>query len=96
MTPPMQIDRAEYLEVFFPKPSDAELAALVSSNPPLARKCSGCAYSEATEANMTKATAENRDACDETGHPFWCHMVQDSDGMCRHLCAGWMEKNHAD
>jgi hypothetical protein len=86
-----RVEAAEAEAIFFPRISDVELTELVTSNPPLARRCSGCAYTPGTEAHSTPTTAMSRDTCDRTGHPFWCHMHRDRLAMPVHLCVGWIE-----
>ncbi|OAN56913.1 hypothetical protein [Sphingobium sp. TCM1] len=82
---------AEMEAIFLPPISDSELEELAKTNPPLAHKCSGCAYRMGTDAANNPTTAANRDDCDRAGHPFWCHMVRNDLGMPVHLCAGWVD-----
>ena len=76
--------------IFLPRISPTELAELAKQSPPLAHRCSGCAYRAGTDAAGNPVTAKSRDDCDRTGHPFWCHMIRNELDMPAHLCAGWV------
>ena len=63
---------------------------------PLVRRvrCSGCAFTPGTEANLDPATQIKTAACVNTGTYFYCHRdVTDTrdlkDGEA--LCAGWLQ-----